>query len=102
MSEIKNKNIDEVVESEEVLEVALSDDNASEENSASQNNESKTPTAVKEDNKFEYTESEMSGLTEKERRRKEIFDKITTGILIALMASPILIILYILLWFVLR
>lgn len=31
-----------------------------------------------------------------------IWDKFTTGLLIALMASPVLILLYIFLWFVLR
>ncbi len=49
-----------------------------------------------------YTQFELSGLTEKQRRQKMIIDKITTGILILLMASPILIVLYILLWFTLR
>ena len=33
------------------------------------------------------------------KRRKEIWDKITTGILIFLMASPILILAYIFIWF---
>ena len=33
---------------------------------------------------------------------KEVWDKITTGILILLMASPVLILLYIFLWFVMR
>jgi hypothetical protein len=44
----------------------------------------------------------MSGLTPEQRRRKEIFEKITDGILIALIASPIAVILYIFLWFILR
>lgn len=35
----------------------------------------------------------------KKKRRKEIWDKITTGILIFLMASPILILAYIFIWF---
>ena len=35
----------------------------------------------------------------KRKRRKEIWDKITTGILIFLMASPILILAYIFIWF---
>ena len=50
----------------------------------------------------EYTEFEISGLTPVQRRRKEIIDKITTGILILLMASPILILAYIFLWFIFR
>ena len=35
----------------------------------------------------------------KKKRRKEIWDKITTGILIFLMASPVLILAYIFIWF---
>ena len=35
----------------------------------------------------------------KRKKRKEIFDKITTGILIFLMASPVLILAYIFIWF---
>ena len=35
----------------------------------------------------------------KKAKRAAIFDKITTGILIALMASPILILTYIFIWF---
>ena len=38
----------------------------------------------------------------KKKKWAEIWDKFTTGLLIALMASPILILLYIFLWFVLR
>ena len=38
----------------------------------------------------------------KKKRRKEIWDKITTGILILLMASPVLILAYIFLWFIFR
>lgn len=33
---------------------------------------------------------------------KEVWDKVTTGILIFLMASPLLILGYILLWFIMR
>ena len=33
---------------------------------------------------------------------KEVIDKITTGLLIALLCSPVIILAYILLWFVLR
>ena len=49
-----------------------------------------------------YTEYELSGLTDKQRRRKHIMEKVTTGLLILLMASPVAIILYIFLWFILR
>lgn len=88
MEDIKNQNdeIQEIVESEDVVEVAIA--NSTED--------------VKESSGMEYTESEMSGLTEEQRRRKEIFDKITTGILIALLCSPVVIVLYIFLWFMLR
>ncbi len=36
----------------------------------------------------------------KKRKVRAIWDKITTGIFIALLASPVLIILYIALWFI--
>ena len=71
---------EEVVASEEVLEVALTEE-----------------TVVKYE-----SEDSLSGLTDAQRKRKEIFDKITTGILILLLASPIAILTYIFLWFVLR
>ena len=35
----------------------------------------------------------------KKRRVREIWDKVTTGLFIALLASPIVILLYIFLWF---
>ena len=82
MEENKNTNIEEVVASEEVMEVALAD----------------TPEASSITDEY----AEMSGLTEQQRRKREIFDKITTGILIALLCSPVAIILYIFLWFILR
>ena len=36
----------------------------------------------------------------KKRKRREVWDKITTGIFIFLLASPVLILLYIFLWFI--
>ena len=87
MEDIKNENTEEIVESEEVMEVAL----------AETESEESVPAEG-----MEYTEAEMSGLTEAQRKRKAIFENVTTGILIALLASPIAIILYILLWFVFR
>ena len=39
---------------------------------------------------------------EKKRKRNAIWDKVTTGILIALMASPIAILAYIFLWFIFK
>lgn len=78
------EEIKDIVESEDVMEVALDD---SEENSKSSEG-------------MEYTEAEMSGLTEQQRKRKEIWDKVTTGILIALLCSPVAILLYIFIWFI--
>ena len=49
-----------------------------------------------------YTEFEISGLTPAQRKRREIFDKFTTGLLILLMASPFMILAYIFLWFIFR
>ena len=46
------------------------------------------------------TEEEI--LKAKRKKRAAIWDKITTGILIFLMASPVLILGYIFLWFLLR
>ena len=105
MEEIKNVNIQDedtenttateeadaevVLESEEMVEVVL--------------NENEDATAKKKDeNEFEYTDGEMSGLTAEQRRRKEIFEKVTDGLLIALLASPVAVILYIFLWFIFR
>ena len=47
------------------------------------------------------TPSELVENTKKKKWRA-IWDKITTGLLIALMASPVLILLYIFLWFIMR
>ena len=92
MNDTKNENIEEVAVTEEVLKDALAED---------------TLEATSEENdgeKIIYTDKDggLSGLTEKQRRRKEIFDKITTGLLIFLLCSPLIIILYILIWFFLR
>ena len=93
----------EVAESEDVVEVAIAESESVEERKNENVPEpTPAPALAVADDSFEYTESEMSGLTAEQKRRKEIFDKITTGILIALMASPIAIILYIFLWFVFR
>lgn len=90
MEELKNENIVEQVSDAEVAEApeaeAEVEVKAEEENNLTDN----------------YTEYELSGLTENQRRRKEIFDKITTGLLILLMSSPLLIIIYIFLWFAFR
>ena len=96
MEEIRNDNINdevtsEIVESEEVLEVALAEEN-----------EATEPEVTKDGLTDYYTDGEISGLTDAQKRRKMIYDKITTGILIALLASPIAIVLYIFLWFIFR
>ena len=52
------------------------------------------------DIKEEYYE--LSGLTAAQRKRQAIFDKITTGILILLMASPFIILVYLFLWFIVK
>ena len=91
MNDIKNENIEDVVEAEE-LAVALSEEALE----ASADNAEHTMVG------YIDKDGGLSGLTDKQRRQKEIFDKITTGILIFLMASPILIVTYILLWFFLR
>ena len=86
----------------------LKNEIAVEENIDTEANENAAVTDVQESKNDDsaltsnYTEYELSGLTEQQRRRKEIFDKLTTGLLIFLMASPLLIILYIFLWFALR
>lgn len=56
--------------------------------------------AISEEVTATSNEGFLSGLTEKQRRRRMIWDKITTGILIALLASPIAILAYILIWFI--
>ena len=55
-------------------------------------------------NKYEgLTESEIIEIEhQKKKKRAAIFDKITTGILILLMSSPVLILGYIFLWFILN
>ncbi len=55
-------------------------------------------------NKYEgLSEAEIIELKHQaKKKRAAVFDKITTGILILLMASPVLILGYIFLWFVLN
>lgn len=55
-------------------------------------------------NKYEgLSEDEIIDLKHQaKKKRAAVFDKITTGILIFLMASPILILGYIFLWFILN
>lgn len=91
MSDIKNENIEENVELEEELAVALSD-------------EALESGAEGEQTMIEYHDKDggLSGLTDKQRRRKEIWDKVTTGILIFLLCSPVIILTYLLLWFFMK
>ena len=73
---------------EEVIEVVLQDTEDDGANDAAESIED------------EY--AELSGLTEAQRKRKIIFDKITTALLVLLLISPIAILTYIRLWFVFR
>ena len=61
------------------------------------------------DKNFDYTGAEVKEIEidqefaeeqAKKKRVKEIWDKVTTGLFIALLASPFVILLYIFLWFV--
>lgn len=45
-------------------------------------------------------DEEFAAEQAKKKRAKEIWDKVTTGLFIALLASPFAILLYIFLWFV--
>lgn len=54
-----------------------------------------------ENNKFNQLIEKAKEFFES-KKWKAIWDKITTGILIVLMASPILILTYIFLWFIFR
>ncbi len=47
------------------------------------------------DYEIRYTDEELA----RKKKIREVWDKITTGLLIFLMASPILILLYIFIWF---
>ena len=45
-------------------------------------------------------DEEFAAEQAKKKRVKEIWDKVTTGLFIALLASPLAILLYIVLWFI--
>ena len=62
-----------------------------------------------EEKNYDYTGAEVQEIhidqafadeQAKKKRVREIWDKVTTGLFIALLASPIAILLYIFLWFV--
>lgn len=55
---------------------------------------------VKESVKVEQTLDEFEAKKKKKKKIAAVFDKITTAIFIFLMASPILILAYIFLWFI--
>lgn len=87
----ENKNT--ALEDEKVSD-AIEETDAAEENEAG---------GEVEELKYEITpDGELSGLTAAQRKRAEIFDKITTGILAFLLCSPVLILAYILLWFIFK
>ena len=77
----------DVPAAEAAEEATAEEAEAAEENSA--------PAELSEDEYFE-----MTGLTPAQKKRREIWDKITTGILIFLMTSPVLILAYIFIWFI--
>ena len=57
---------------------------------------------VKQDKYAGLSESEIIDLKHQQKKKRQaIYDKITTGLLIFLMSSPILILGYIFIWFVL-
>lgn len=57
---------------------------------------------AKQDKYAGLSESEIIEIEhQKKKKRQAIFDKITTGLLIFLMSSPVLILGYIFIWFVL-
>ena len=85
-TELETNEAAEAAVAEEVIEVFMAEEGATDNSEGG----------------MEYTEAELSGLTEKQRRRNYIFDKITTGILILLLISPIAILSYIFLWFIFR
>ena len=97
--------VEEVAAEETVSEEAVAEESTTEEvvteDTAAQTEE-QTVEAAEEAATSDFTEYEISGLTPAQRKRKEIIDKITTGILILLMASPVLILAYIFLWFIFR
>lgn len=95
MEENKNTEVLEDVVEAEVENAEVTD---AEDTEAVNSEDIEAATVGAEEVEYEYIEN--SGLTPQQRRRKEIWDKITTGILIFLMASPVLILVYIFLWFI--
>ena len=58
---------------------------------------------AKQDKYAGLTEDEIIEIKhQKKKKRQAVFDKITTGILIFLMSSPVLILGYIFLWFIIN
>ena len=105
--EITEEAVDEVTE--EVTEEAVESGDASEVVCEQTNGEEgyaeevmEVALSYDENGDPVYQEEALSGLTDEQKRRQRIFDKITTGILIALLVSPIAILLYIFLWFIFR
>ena len=113
-AEVKEKTADAVVENESTEEVAEITEEVAEETVAE---EAPAEEAVSEDpakdaaieeksaeKPANFIDKCVSWFKEKTKnvKWKEVWDKVTTGLLILLMASPILILAYILLWFVLR
>ena len=92
-----NNNVNEVLESTEIEKEAILE---GEQTENVQENAQEAPAAPVDTRDYELRVSDEE--LAKKKRRAEIWDKITTGILILLMASPILILGYIFLWFMLK
>ena len=90
-SEIKEMNAEETVETVEAVEEV----NETVEEAVVAPVEEKHVIVGTGDFETRISDEELA----KKKRRKEIWDKITTGILIFLMSSPILILAYIFIWF---
>ena len=102
-SEIKEmNNAEEVVTEETVVEEAVAEEVAKEEPeviNAQVPDLEEVATEVEAVDTRDYELRVSDEEKAKKKKRQEIWDKITTGLFIVLLASPVLILLYIFLWF---
>lgn len=102
-SEIKEmNNAEEVVTEETVVEEAVAEEVAKEEPeviNAQVPDLEEVATEVEAVDTRDYELRVSDEERAKKKKRQEIWDKITTGLLIFLMSSPILILAYIFIWF---
>ena len=102
-SEIKEmNNAEEVVTEETVVEEAVAEEVAKEEPeviNAQVPDLEEVATEVEAIDTRDYELRVSDAERAKKKKRQEIWDKITTGLLIFLMSSPILILAYIFIWF---